>query len=120
LGVLILLFTIPFGIVIMCIGLAVGSFLSLYVNSFYTKKILYIGFIQQIKEVSPSFLLAFIMGGVTWSLTKINMPDVITLLCGIVMGLLLYLCGSIIFKLKPWTEVSGLTVEYIQKFTKSK
>ena len=115
--VLILICTIPFGIIVMCIGIAVSSLLSLYINAYYTEKILDIGFGQQMKSIIPSFLLALVMGVFVFLFTKINLSSLLLLVAGTLLGLCFYIGGSIIFKMKAWVEMRALSIEYIEKFT---
>ncbi len=55
-GVVILLITIPFGVLAMCIGLGVTSYLALIFNTYYTAKLTNISQWQQCKDLLPIWL----------------------------------------------------------------
>ncbi|MDX7597075.1 lipopolysaccharide biosynthesis protein [Aeromonas caviae] len=57
-GVVILLITIPFGVLTMCIGLSVTSYLALLFNTYYTAKLTSISQWQQCKDILPIWLAA--------------------------------------------------------------
>jgi len=104
----IFIFTIPLGIIAICIGRVVSSILTLYISTYYTKKILDIGLMQQIKDVAPSFILSFVMGGLVFLFTRIGFANILTLLGGIAIGLISYIVGSILLKLKAWNETCDM------------
>lgn len=55
-GVVILLFSIPYGVLAMCIGLSMTSYLSLLLNTYYTAKLTRISQWQQCKDLAPIWL----------------------------------------------------------------
>lgn len=68
-GVVILLITIPFGVLAMCIGLSISSYLALILNTYYTAQLTRISQWQQCKDLTPIWLavimsstLAYIVG----------------------------------------------------------
>jgi len=113
--IIVLIFTLSFGIMAICIGIAATSFLSLFINLYYTKKIIGIGHWQQFREIIPSVLMSFVMGGLVYLFTKIGFTNLITLLGGFFIGVISYILGSIFFKLKAWNEMYELSFVYIKK-----
>lgn len=67
-GVCVLCITIPLGILAMCIGMVVSSIICLFINTYYTGKLINVGFIKQMKDLFPIFSIS-IMSGVTAFLT---------------------------------------------------
>lgn len=68
-GVVILVLSIPYGVLAMCIGLSITSYLSLLLNTYYTAKLTRISQLQQCKDLIPIWLavilssaLAYIVG----------------------------------------------------------
>lgn len=55
-GIIILFVTIPYGVLMMCIGLSISSYLSLLINTYYTGKFTSISQWQQCKDLSPIWL----------------------------------------------------------------
>ena len=61
-AITILVLTLPYGVVVMCWGRVFYSFLAFYINTYYTKKIIGIGFLKQLSDVFPFFMVSLIMG----------------------------------------------------------
>lgn len=55
-GVCVLLFTIPYGVLTMCIGFSISSYLALLLNTHYTAKITNLSQLQQCKDILPIWL----------------------------------------------------------------
>lgn len=49
-GLIILIFTLPMGLIVFCSGRILSSLISLWVNTYYTKKIINLGFGEQLNE----------------------------------------------------------------------
>ena len=56
LGVVVLCVTIPMGLVAMCWGAVVSSLLALVLNTYYTNKLIRVGLIKQLIDLSPALL----------------------------------------------------------------
>jgi O-antigen/teichoic acid export membrane protein len=97
-GVGILCITIPLGIRAMCAGKIVSSFFSLFINTYYTGKIISVGFIKQMRDLSPIFLGAVSMSIVSYIVSNIFTNYAIGLLCGIIAGIIYYFLVNIFFK----------------------
>lgn len=59
-GVIILACTLPFGLIIFCSGKILSSFVSLFINTYYTGKLINCGYITQMKDLSPTFFLSLL------------------------------------------------------------
>ena len=62
-GVIVLVVTIPYGVVTMCIGMVFTSILCLVINTHYTGKLIHVDFFMQMKDLLPSLLYALSMSG---------------------------------------------------------
>ena len=69
LTIVILILTVPMGIVYMCIGSVVGAILSMIINSYYTGRLMSFGIIKQFRDMLPSILYAFSTGAVIFFAT---------------------------------------------------
>lgn len=99
-GILILIVSVPFGLIYMCLGSVVSSYLFLIINTYYTGKILSYGFMKQMKELGPSYLYSLSMGCIVYVLVLL-MSDCSVYLqlgIGIVVGITYYLIVSFITK----------------------
>ncbi len=117
-GVITLVVTVPFGVISMCVGLVVSSILCLYVNVYYTKKILKINLITQLKIVLPSLLLSICMGGIVYFLTKIGLSDVLTLLVGLSVGVLCYIGIASLIRMQEWLDIYAIISRYTGELLK--
>lgn len=94
----ILFLSIPFGIVGMCWGRVIYSLIAVYLNAYYTKRLICLSFWMQVKDVAPCLLIAFLMGGVIYLMKWINMSDSLRLLLGFIGGGTFYVCFMYLFQ----------------------
>lgn len=72
-GLVLLFATIPFGIILMCWGRVMYCFIELFINMYYTNRIIGSTYIQQLRQQIPMFLSALIMGGLSlWIISYIQ------------------------------------------------
>lgn len=108
-GVIILSITAPFGLVAMCWGTLISSILCLAINTYYTDKLIHLGFFAQMRDLLPVLILSLVMGAtVHLTVTFINMVPWLALCIGIVEGILLYVCLSKIFRFKEFSELISI------------
>ncbi len=82
--------TVPFGILIMCVGSVISSIISMGINSYYTGKLMNFGIIKQFKEMGPSLLYSLFMGVVIY-LCLLSIHDlVMQLMVGTAIGIVFY------------------------------
>lgn len=96
-GVCIMCITIPLGITAMCIGMVASSLIALFINTFYTGKLIDIGYLKQMRDLLPIFINSLLMGGVVFITIQFIMNDVFKLMVGGIIGGLYYLLSSYIF-----------------------
>jgi teichuronic acid exporter len=80
LAVPIIVIGVFFGIKIMIFGMIVISFIALYLNSYYSGKMIDYSFYQQAKDILPSFILALLVNGIVFGLTFLGISSPILLL----------------------------------------
>ena len=90
----ILCLTVPFGLIAMCLGGIVGNIISLVINTYYTGKLIDVGFIKQMRDITPSFLYAASMGAVVWAVIQFVPHDGLKLIAGIAAGVTYYVLVS--------------------------
>lgn len=83
--------SIPFGIEGMCWGRVLYSLIAAYLNSYYTKSLIGLSFMEQVKDIYPSLLLALFMGGVVFISIGFITHPALQLLAGILIGSSCYL-----------------------------
>lgn len=90
LGVVLIACTAPFGLEVMCYGMVFNSVLSLFINTYYTGKLLNFGIYAQMKEIVPSLLLSLIMSGGTYLVAISISNPLYSLFAGCVVAICIY------------------------------
>lgn len=108
LGVSMLCATAPFGLVVMCYGQIVSSLIALIINTYYTGKLINVGFFRQMRDLFPIILLSLTMFAVVLLLNHLITDDIIRLIVGVLVGAIIYSGGSYIFKFKELDELISL------------
>lgn len=119
-GVIILCVTIPLGLVAMCYGQIVSSVLFLIINTYYTGKLINVGFFRQMKDLTPTLLYTFVMGGVVWILSSMLTSSYLQILVGLFVGLPLYLLVSKVAKSQEYLFLLDVLRQYIPSQRKKK
>ena len=107
-GVVILCATLPFGLVVMCVGQIVSSIFSLVINTHYTGKLIQVGFLRQMKDLFPMLITSLLMWGVVIGVQLFFDTAMWKLLAGILSGILFYLGASWLFRFPELKEVRNI------------
>lgn len=97
-GVIIILITSRYGVYTMAIGTVVNSILSFFINSYPNKKLLNYSYIEQIKDIFPSFIISILMGMVIYFIQLLKYSDLVILILQILFGGIIFIILSFIFK----------------------
>ena len=107
-GVAIMVITIPMGIIAMCCGQIVSSIICLIINTYYTGKLIKVGFFVQIKDMAPCILLSVAACAGAY-LTAIFLPNAfLQMVGGGIVGVLLYVAGSYLFRFYELKELVNI------------
>lgn len=107
-GLLLLICTLPLGLVAFCWGGVAGSMVSLFINTYYTGKIIHVGYVRQMKDLAHILLLSFAMFGVVWGILQFISNSWIQIIVGGIVGGTFYLACSYLFKFSELKEVKYL------------
>lgn len=99
LGIIILIITIPMGLIPMAIGQIVTGIISTFINAYPNKKLLNYSYFEQIKDILPSLLISIMMGLIISLINLFNFSNLITLILQVIFGIIIYVILSVIFKL---------------------
>jgi O-antigen/teichoic acid export membrane protein len=91
LAVCIIFISVPLGIIAMCYGRVVTSVLCLFINTYYTGKLIKVGFMKQMQDLTPTLLYALSMGALVWFTIQWIPNLVLQIIIGIVVGVIYYL-----------------------------
>jgi O-antigen/teichoic acid export membrane protein len=117
-GVALLLVSMRVGVEAMAYSLLISSMFSLVINAWPNRKLLNYGFHEQLRDVLPSILLALGMGMIISFVEMLQLSDVMILIVQVVLGVVFYICGSMIFKLDSFEALSGIVKTIYKKVNK--
>ncbi|MBQ6794543.1 MAG: lipopolysaccharide biosynthesis protein [Clostridia bacterium] len=115
-GVILLLATMWQGVFAMACSLLVTTFTSQIINSWPNRKLMNYGYLEQLKDILPSILLAVFMGACVSLVTLLGMPDLITLIIQVILGVIIYVAASVIFKFEIFTYLLNMIKPLFEKF----
>lgn len=98
-GVSLLLLTIRFGVEAMAYSLLISSVFSQIINAWPNRQLLDYGYIEQLKDIIPSIILAVIMGLVISLFALLNLSNIATLVLQVFAGVVIYVYGSSMLKI---------------------
>ena len=104
-GVCILAITLPQGLIIFCYGTIVSSMISLIINTYYTGKLIQMGYWRQMKDLLPTLALSFLLFGSIHFITYFISNLYLQIACGGLTGAIVYIGGAIFFKFKELNDV---------------
>lgn len=100
--------TLPFGLVAFCWGGVAGSMISLFINTYYTGKLIHVGYMRQMKDLAHIILLSFVMFGVVWGLIQL-IPNIwLQIILGGLVGFVFYIGCSLVFNFSELQEAKYL------------
>ncbi len=107
-GVIILGVTLPFGLIVFCLGSVLSSFISLVVNTHYTGRLIHLGFLMQLKDLAPTFFLSLMTFVISWSLTQIISNIWLQLVLGGIAGSVFYFGVAWLLKMNQLSDIKYL------------
>lgn len=107
-GLIILTFTLPMGLIAFCSGRILSSLISLWVNTYYTKKIINLGFWEQLNDLKHVLFLSLVMFFIVLGCTYIISNLWLQLIVGGVIGLTMYLGGAYLLKMEEIKDIKYL------------
>ena len=96
-------------------SLILSSLLSQLINTWPNRKLLDYRYLEQLKDILPSILLAIFMGCCMWLVNLAHLPDIVTLVIQILIGAVAYLGGSALLKLDTFEYLWNVVKPKIQR-----
>jgi len=113
-GMFILVITLFMGIYALVLGEVLAGIISSFINAYPNKNLLNYGYLEQLKDVLPSFCISAVMGFIISLIYLFNFTYLVTIIIQIVMGIFIYLLLAKIFKFECLTyllnSVSSLLI----------
>lgn len=114
-GMILLLSTMWFGVMAMAYSLLVSSVLSQIINSWPNRKLLNYGYLEQLKDILPSIVLAVFMGFCVYLISLLNLSNIVTLLIQIPLGAVIYVVASALLHLKSFEYLMDMIRPVLKK-----
>ena len=108
LGISVLCVTAPFGLIWMCYGQIFNSLVALIINTYYTGKLIHIGFLKQMRDLLPTLLLGLSMFALVLFVNRFIDAALWKLVAGTLIGALYYVSCSILFRFSELKEIFSL------------
>ena len=110
-GVIIMCITIPNGILWMVSGSVVSSMIALVINTYYTGKIIHVGYFKQMRDLLPIFGVSFAMWLVIHVSFWLSSNIYTQLFIGVIVGVVFYLVSAKIILKSEWNDVLDMIPE---------
>lgn len=98
----------PFGIIAMCYSNLLSSLICLYINTYYSSKILGISLLSQLKDLFPTISLAMVMFVIIQVVIFFISNIFAQLIVGIIVGVVVYVSLSYILRFQEFNELVSL------------
>ncbi len=107
-GLIILAITLPMGLVALCVGGVFSSLIALFINTWYTGKLIHVGFKKQMGDLLPILGMSLVMFLSVSAFCYIIPNMYIQILGGGILGVIVYIILAIITKRDEISEVKYL------------
>lgn len=101
-GIGLLLCTVKISVMVMACSLLISSFASQIINSYPNWKLLNYRYLEQLRDILPSILLAVIMAVAVGAVPLLGYGNVLTLCIQIPLGVVIYVAGSAVFRMESF------------------
>ena len=117
-GVVALLATMWVSVEAMAYSLLITTFLSQIINASPNKKLLGYSYLNQMQDMLPQIALSVVMGAVVYCVTLLPLNEYVMLLIQVPLGVLIYIGGSVLFRLESFAYVFSVGKSYLKKRSK--
>jgi len=114
-GICILLIVMNFSVELMAIGNVASSFIALFINTYYTKKMIGYGIRDQVKDILPCLILSISSCVPSFLLSHLFPNSGSIMLLSIILAVVIYLVISNIMKIDEFVRMKSNLVAIVQK-----
>ncbi len=107
-GIGIICITLPFGLIPLCLGQLANSLMVIVINAIYTKRVIPLSLMDQIRSLAPIFICSITMAAAVWGIMALLPGNILKLTAGIPTGIVLYIILSRLFLKKDYAEVMAM------------
>ena len=114
LSILILLLTLPFGIMVICYGIIIANVVDIIIIIYYARKITGIGYLLELRILYPIVFISLIMSGGMYVTQFLFANPYLQLIIGVIVGGSIYLSLSFMLKLEETRVMKQIFRKYIK------
>ena len=114
-GLTLLLLTMRISVMAMAYSLIISSVICQIINSWPNWKLLNYNYIEQLRDILPSIIIAICMGICVYFVGFLPMPTIITLVIQIMVGAVIYIGASALLKLEEFEYLLGMVKAFLKK-----
>ncbi len=118
-GITIIFISMRFGVKAIALFGIVASILDQIINCWPNKKLLNYGYLEQLKDILPGILMAVFMGICIYPIQWLGLPDIVTLLIQVSLGVVIYTVGSKFCRLESfdylWATVKPTVIKVLHR-----
>lgn len=103
-----ILLTFREGVIALIVGQVVTSYITLFINTYYTKKIIDYGMLDQLKDLSKIFFLSVFTAVFMWGITLLPYSDILKLIFCVAAGSSIYLGLALWFNIGHIREIGQI------------
>ena len=118
-GLTLLIISMWYGVFAITLSLLVSDFFCQIINSWPNKRLINYGYFEQMKDILPSIILAWVMGGIVYSVSLIGLNEFVTLAIQIPLGVAIYTLGAKLFKMESFGYLLDVIKSIIGKKEKT-
>ena len=114
-GIAALLATMWISVEAMAYSLLVTTVLSQIVNASPNKRLLGYSYINQVQDMLPQITLSAVMGAIVYCISLLPINEYLILLIQVPVGVIIYMAGSVLFRLESFQYVFAVAKSYLHK-----
>ena len=114
-GVSIMVVTIPHGIIWMVSGGIVSSMISLIINTYYTGKLINVGYLKQMGDLLPIFGVSFAVWIIVHGSMMMSSNMYVQLIIGSLVGVIVYLVLAKLFLRTEWEDAMSMVPDRLKR-----
>ena len=114
-GLLILVFTMPHGVLIMALGELVNCFLCLFINAWPNQRLLGYSLLEQMRDIFSGVALAVFMGVIVYCMGFLPIPTALILIIQIAAGAIIYIGGSALLRIEAYEYLIDMAKNWLQR-----
>lgn len=104
-GLAVMICTLPLGLVYFVSAGVLSTFIALFINTYYTGKLINVGFLMQMRDLFPTYLLSIVTFMVVYTFNLFISNLWLQIIVGLIVGLIVYIGLAFVFRFSELNDV---------------